>query len=72
MAIQATCIIAHCMCVLMMHMAPSNGLDIIDTFEPVMRCSPELDATKEDLFGYTLVLHQLNATGGIDNTRLAL
>ena len=44
--------------------------DNFDTLEPIMRFSPELDETDEDLFGYTLVLHQLNVTAGVDDTRL--
>ena len=40
-----------------------------------MRHSPELNAASEthfpdDLFGYTLVLHQLDEAGGINSTRL--
>ena len=46
--------------------------DTFDTLEPIMRFSPEFEATDEDLFGYTLVLHQLDITGGVDNTRLVL
>ena len=41
----------------------------IDIFQPVMRSSPESGITEDDLFGYTLVLHQMNVSGGIDNTR---
>ena len=41
----------------------------IDLFEPIIRFSPEINITKEDFFGYTLVLHQLDALGGVDNTR---
>ena len=37
----------------------------IDVFEPIMRPSPESNVTKEDLFGYSIVLHQLNLTGGL-------
>ena len=43
--------------------------DIFDTSEPILRVSPEIDATTKDLFGYTLVLHQLDVAGGVDNTR---
>jgi len=41
----------------------------IDILQPVMRCSPESSITEDDLFGYALVLHQMNVSGGIDNTR---
>ena len=41
----------------------------IDTLEPIMRLSPELGETVEDYFGYTLVLHQLDVAGDLDNTR---
>ena len=44
--------------------------DNVDTLEPIIRSSPELNITKEDFFGYTLVFHQLDATGGVENTRL--
>ena len=43
--------------------------DNIDILEPIMRPSPELGEAAEDLFGYTLVLHQLDVAGGVDNTR---
>ena len=42
----------------------------IDIFEPIIRSSPEVNVTKEDLFGYKVVLHQLGSQGGISNTRL--
>ena len=35
-----------------------------------MRLSPEVNVTEEDLFGYKVVLHQLDPAGGIENTRL--
>ena len=53
-------------CVLMLRLVQSN----IDTFEPIMRSSPEIYKTEKDLFGYTLVLHQMDVTGGVNNTRL--
>ena len=43
--------------------------DVFDVSEPVLRVSPEINATTKDLFGYTLVLHQLDVAGGVDNTR---
>jgi len=43
--------------------------DSIDLLQPVMRTSPETGVTEDDFFGYTLVLHQTNTTGGYDNTR---
>jgi len=44
--------------------------DFIDTFEPVVRSSPEvIPENPNDLFGYSLVLHQLVANGNIDDTR---
>jgi len=43
--------------------------EIFDTFEPIMRLSPENGTTMKDFFGYTLVLHQLDVAGGVDNTR---
>ena len=42
----------------------------IDIFEPIIRSSPEVNVTKEDLFGYKVVLHQIGSQGGISNTRL--
>ena len=56
--------------VTIMRLARSDGN--FDTLEPIMRFSPELNVTGEDLFGYTLILHQLDITGGagVDNTRL--
>ena len=35
-----------------------------------MRSSPEADVTEEDLFGYKVVLHQLDLEGGIEYIRL--
>ena len=55
--------------VMLLRVAQSDS-DNFDTLEPIMRLSPEFSATDEDLFGYTLVLHQLDTTGGMDNTRL--
>jgi len=44
--------------------------DIIDTFEPVIRRSPEnLTTIPNDLFGYTLVLHKLVENGDVADTR---
>ena len=44
--------------------------DIIDTFEPVIRRSPEnITTIPNDLFGYSLVLHKLVAGGSVANTR---
>lgn len=37
-----------------------------------MRLSPELNITEKDLFGYTLVLHQLNDLSGVNRTRLVI
>ena len=54
---------------MLLRVAQSDS-DNFDTLEPIMRLSPEFSATDEDLFGYTLVLHQLDTTGGMDNTRL--
>ena len=58
------------LCVLMLRVAVQSNN--IDTFEPIMRSSPEINITERDLFGYTLVLHQVNVTGGVNNTRLVL
>ena len=55
-------------CVLMIYVTQCD--DNVDIFEPIMRPSPEVNVTKEDLFGYKVVLHQLNLPGGIKNTRL--
>ena len=56
---------------MMLRIAQSEGpgVDNFDTLEPIVRYSPEIDATDKDLFGYTLVLHQLDITGGVNNTR---
>ena len=35
-----------------------------------MRSSPEVNVTEEDLFGYKVVLHQLDLEGGIEDIRL--
>ena len=43
--------------------------EIFDTFEPIMRLSPEINTTMKDFFGYSLVLHQLDVAGGVNNTR---
>jgi len=44
--------------------------DFIDTFEPVIRRSPEnITTIPNDLFGYSLVLHKLVAGGDVANTR---
>ena len=43
--------------------------EVFDTSEPIMRLSPEINTAMKDLFGYTLVLHQLDVAGGVDNTR---
>jgi len=59
-----TAVLIHC--ILMTCLAQNEN---IDTFEPIIRSSPEHNITKEDFFGYTLVLHQLDALGGVDNTR---
>ena len=53
-------------CVLTVYVAQCN----IDIFEPIIRSSPEVNVTKEDLFGYKVVLHQIVPQGGISNTRL--
>ena len=70
---QAKCAIYY-LCVVMVCITSSDSSNI-DTFEPIMRHSPELNAASEthfpdDLFGYTLVLHQLDEAGGINSTRL--
>ena len=54
-------------CILAVYVAQSNN---IDTFEPIIRFSPEINVTQEDLFGYKVVLHQLVSQGGIRDTRL--
>ena len=54
-------------CVLTVYVVQCN----IDIFEPIIRSSPEVNVTKEDLFGYKVVLHQLVSQGGIINIRLA-
>ena len=41
----------------------------IDTFEPLMRASPEMDQFPDDFFGYTTVLHQTNTSGGMNTVR---
>ena len=41
----------------------------IDTFEPLMRTSPEMGQFADDFFGYTAVLHQTNLTGGMNTMR---
>jgi len=44
--------------------------DFIDTFEPVIRRSPEnITTIPNDLFGYSLVLHKLVADGNVNDTR---
>ena len=53
-------------CVLAVYVAQCN----IDIFEPIIRSSPEVNVTKEDLFGYKVVLHQIVPQGGLSNTRL--
>lgn len=55
--------------VLILLTAPTSHNSYIDTLEPVMRSSPELDATNADLFGFSLALHQMDVTGGVNNTR---
>jgi len=44
--------------------------DIIDTFEPIIRRSPEnLTTIPNDLFGYSLALHKLVEDGDVVDTR---
>ena len=43
--------------------------DNVDIFEPIMRPSPEVNVTKEDLFGYKIALHRINLPEGISNAR---
>ena len=52
--------------VLMICIAQCNNIDVL---EPIMRPSPEINVTADDLFGYSLVLHQLNLTGGLRDVR---
>ena len=64
----------YCLCVVMVCITSSDSSNI-DTFEPIMRYSPELNAesgthSSDDLFGYTLALHQLDEAGGVNSTRL--
>ena len=60
---------ARIVCVLIILGVAQSDADNFDTFEPIMRFSPEFNGTDRDLFGYTLVLHQLDNAGGVDNTR---
>ena len=53
-------------CFLTVYVAQCN----IDIFEPIIRSSPEVNVTKEDLFGYKVVLHEIVPQGGLSNTRL--
>ena len=57
------------LCVLMMLRIAAQSDENFDTLEPIVRYSPEINTTDKDLFGYTLVLHQLDITGGVNNTR---
>ena len=62
---------AHCVLIEVLMISVTRCNDNIDIFEPIMRPSPEVNVTEEDLFGYKVVLHQLDLAGGIEDTRLA-
>ena len=66
-----TSFLAHCVLieVLMISVTRCNNNNI-DILEPIMRSSPEVNVTEEDLFGYKVVLHQLGLEGGIEDIRL--
>ena len=66
-----TSFLAHCVLieVLMISVTRCNDNNI-DILEPIMRPSPEVNVTEEDLFGYKVVLHQLGLEGGIEDIRL--
>ena len=56
-------------CVIALCVAQQPPSDNIDTFQPVMRSSPEMGMFAGDLFGYTAVLHKINQSGGERDTR---
>ena len=58
----------HCVIALCVAQQPQSD-DNIDTFQPVMRSSPEMGLFDGDLFGYTAVLHKINQSGGERDTR---
>ena len=47
----------------------SNNIEYLDTFEPIVRFSPEFGTFAGDYFGYTAVLHRLVENGDIDDVR---
>ena len=57
-------------CILTLCVAQSSeNIDYIDTFEPIMRSSPEMSTFTGDYFGYTAVLHKLVKNGDMDDVR---
>ena len=61
--------LAHCVLIEVLMISVTQCNDNFDIFEPIMRLSPEVNVTEEDLFGYKVVLHQLDPAGGIEDTR---
>lgn len=55
-------------CILTLCAAQSSN-ENIDTFEPIVRFSPEMGSFADDYFGYTVVLHKLEEDGDIDDVR---
>lgn len=55
-------------CILTLCTAQSSDGNI-DTFEPIVRSSPEFSTFKDDYFGYTAVLHKLVEDGGMNDVR---
>ena len=62
-----TAYLFHCVIALCVAQQPQS--DNIDTFQPVMRSSPEMGTFDGDLFGYTAVLHKPNRDGGVGDTQ---
>ncbi len=50
----------------------SSNLNNIDVDEPIVRYSPSLDDADRDLFGYAVVLHQLEELEPSDDVETAL
>ena len=63
--------LAQCVLIEVLMISVTQCNDNIDILEPIMRLSPEVNVTEKDLFGYKVVLHQLDLAGGIEDTRLA-
>ena len=55
-------------CILTLCSAQSSD-ENIDTFEPIVRTSPEMGNFDGDYFGYTAVLHKIRQNGGMDDVR---